>query len=70
VHAHSRMIGPSHRLPSRSGAQAGIEPAMVADENVTLGSARPVHSMSTHMQGYPGPGITMQLCGHDLSRFR
>ena len=22
---------------------------MVADENVTLGSARPVHSMSTHM---------------------
>ena len=27
---------------------AGIEPAMVADENVTLGSARPGHSMSTH----------------------
>ncbi len=28
---------------------AGIEPAMVADENVTLRSARPGHSMSTHM---------------------
>ena len=37
---------------------AGIEPAMVADENVTLGSARPGHSMSTHLhpRGPPQPG--------------
>ena len=28
---------------------AGIEPAMFAEENVTLGSARPGHSMSTHL---------------------
>ena len=43
---HSRLNGPglSHRLPSRSGAPAGIEPAVIADVNVTLGSARPGHS--------------------------
>ena len=60
-HAHSRTIGPSHRLPSRSGTQAGIEPAMVADQHVTLGSARPVHSMSTHMHSgvqRPSGGLT------------
>jgi hypothetical protein len=34
---------------------------MVADENVTLGSARPVHSMSTHMHSgvqRPSGGLT------------
>ena len=37
---------------------------MVADENVTLGSARPVHSMSTHMhpRGPPPAGRTPPLC--------
>jgi len=37
---------------------------MVADQHVTLGSARPVHSMSTHMhpRGPPPPGRIPPLC--------